>query len=260
MSSKKYPVEKTTIDKIKNLFAYRRLSDLLRTSGLNKDKEFITDLINVQYQIYMLDGYLESQWDLDKKELGKFWEAIYASLDSMGYKKKEIARMVSEIDDYERIERNCRKDKWPTKVSLKEFYVTKSCDVRLIRHLIYLAHPDLQKMFKESAWEYFDIITEINDDIADVEEDINTFNGNRFLISILRKGADKTYKQYHDYLVSISGKAKEYFNERGDRGKNRQLAKWVNDRSIETLKLLDSRIHSKSIDKLSASLLLPYMK
>ncbi len=233
---------------------------MLKVSGLDQNKDFVADIINVQYQIYMLDAYLESQWELSKKELDVLWEGIVISLQAMGSRNKQISKMTEEIEEYESIERNCRKNKWPTKVALKKFYLTKSCDVRLIRHLIYKAHPDLGQLWKENAWKYYDIITEINDDIADVQEDVNTFNGNRFLISILRKGSDKTFTQYTKYINDVTTEANEYFTDKMDRGKNKQLAAWTIDRSLQTLKLLDTQIKSKVMDKLSGSLLLAQMK
>jgi hypothetical protein len=253
-------VDKGTIDKIKKLFAYRKLTDLLKISGLDQDKEFVASIINVQYQIYRLDAYLESQWELDRKVIKSLWRAIFVSLESMGYKKKQIEKMVGQIGDYEKIERNCRKDEWPTSVSLKKFYLTKSCDVRLIRHLIYKAHPDLKELFKENAWEYFDIITEINDDISDVLEDIHTYNGNRFLIAILRKGADQAVKKYKDYLSALTTQANEYLTPKIQKGKYKQLAGWMNDRSLQTLKLLDHYVQPKNLSRLSESLLLQHMK
>ena len=260
MVSKKYKVEKATIDKVKKLFVYRKLSNLLKASGLDQNKEFSADIINVQYQIYMLDGYLESQWELNKKDIKVLWEAIYLSLEEMGYGKKEISSMVEEIREYERIERNCRKDKWPTKVCMEDFYTTKSCDVRLIRHLIYKAHPELINLWKEKAWRFYDIITEIHDDVEDLHEDVNTFNGNRFLISILRKGIEKTYKEYSSYLSEITKEAEEYFTGKADRGQNKQLAAWTTDRSLQTLKLLDAQVSSKKLEYLSTSLLLTHMR
>ena len=260
MATRKNPVKKATIEKISMLFTYRRLTDLLKAAGLDKNKKFVNDLIHVQFQIYMLDAYLESQWELNKKEIKVLWRAIRDSLSAMGYSDKKIDKMVREIEDYERIEQDCRDNTWPTKVSMKKFYTTKSCDVRLIRHLIYKAEPRLEEMWKESSWKYYDIITEINDDVADVQEDINTFNGNRFLISILRKGTDKTRKQYMQYLTKITSDAAEYFSERMDRGKNKQLAAWIGARSRETAKLLETQTDPKMLDRLSDSLLLTQMK
>ncbi|MDQ3016221.1 MAG: hypothetical protein M3R25_05820 [Bacteroidota bacterium] len=260
MTTRKNPVKKTTIDKINTLFTYRRITDLLNASGLNQDKNFVGQLIDVQFQIYMLDAYLESQWALDKGEIKSLWKPIRASLTAMGYSKKKVDALVEEIVNYEGIERNCRKNRWPTKESMKKFYVTKSCDVRLIRHLIYQAHPALNDLYKEKSWMYYDIITEINDDVADVQEDINSFNGNRFLISILRKGTDKTRKEYMAYLTGITAKAADYFSARMDRGKNKQLASWIVARSRETAKLLETQTNPKMLDKLSSSLLLVEMK
>src|SRR6185503_16792420 len=143
MTSHKYPVEQATKEKIRKLFAYRRIADLLNESGLKEDEVFVNHLIDVQYQIYMLDAYLESRWELNKHELEVYWEAIRISLEHAGYKKKQISALITEIEKYQDIEKNCRKDKWPTKVSMKKFYTSKSCDVRLIRHMIYEADPEL---------------------------------------------------------------------------------------------------------------------
>lgn len=259
MTTKKYPAEEATKEKIKELFAYRRLTDLLSLSNMAKDVNFTNQLINVQYQIYMLDGYLESQWDIRKKDLTGYWDAIKESLRQMGYKKKQIASFVTEIEEYQQIEMDCRKDHWPTRVSFKNFYTTKSCDVRLIRHLIYLSHQDLENLWKEKAWWYYDLITEIHDDIEDIEEDIQTYNGNRFLISILRKGAEKTRHDYEQYLRNITEKARAYFEPKMQKGKNKQLAAWTESRSKETIRLLHDKLSSNVMDQLSGALLLGYM-
>lgn len=259
MTTHKYPVEEATKEKIRELFAYRRLSDLLSLSNMAKDVKFAQHLIDVQYQIYMLDGYLESQWEIHKKDLREYWDAINSSLHQMGYKKKQISSLVTEIEEYQRIERDCRKDKWPTSVSFKKFYTTKSCDVRLIRHLIYQSHHDLENLWKEKSWVYYDLITEINDDIADLEEDIRTYNGNRFLISILRKGAEKTRNDYEQYLRNLTEKSSVYFEGKLHKGKNKQLAIWTESRSKETIRLLHAKFNSKVMDQLSEALLLGHM-
>lgn len=259
MTSKKYKVEINTKEKIKELFDYRKLTDLLNLSNMAKDKQFAQQLIDVQYQIYMLDGFLESQWEIHKKDLTAYWDAIEESLRQMGFKKKQISSLVDEIKDYQQIERNCRKDIWPTSVTIKKFYTTKSCDVRLIRHLIYKSHSDLEHLWKEKAWWYYDLITEIHDDVEDLEEDIHTYNGNRFLISILRKGAEKTRADYERYLIDITTKARIYFEGKLDKGKTKQLAEWTEARSKETIKLLNAKINSKIMDQMSQSLLLVHM-
>jgi hypothetical protein len=260
MASKKYPVEKETLGKIKTLFEYRRLTDLLTITGLNKNKTFVGNLIDVQYQIYMLDSYLESQWALDNEEIKKLWTGITGALQKMDLTHKEIKDLTEEIREYQRIEKNCRKQKWPTRESMESFYTTKSCDVRLIRHLIYRAHPEAGKIWKEKAWKYFDIITEINDDVADVSEDINTFNGNRYLIAMLRKGSTKTVKQYMRYLATITEEAASYFETRMERGQNSQLASWTGERSKATALLLSDVNHTQLNNELGSSQVLAKMK
>ena len=195
MVKSKYGNDTALRKKIDELFEYRKITELLRLGLLDKNKKFVSHLIDIQTQIYMLDAYLESNWELDKEKLATYWSAIQTSLESLGYEKDQHDKLLSEIRQYEKIERRCRKDKWPTDVPFKEFYTTKSCDVRLMRHLIYEAAPSLKDTWKESVWTYYDLVTEVNDDIHDMEEDVTTYNGNRFLISILRKGLKKNAEQ-----------------------------------------------------------------
>jgi len=260
MPKQKYAGEPEIRHKIEELFSYRKLIGLLQQGGLDKDKVFYANLIDIQYQIYLLDAYLEGQWDLDKSTLTTCWDKIKASLSKLNYSASQVEDLLRELRDYERIERLCRKGIWPTKVSFKKFYTTKSCDVRLIRHLIYAAHPELNLIWKEKAWAYYDLITEINDDIADLLEDMNTFNGNRFLISLLRKGSFKTEKQYRAYLEKVTSNATSYFKKHKRLGSNDQLFSWTMNRSKETLDLLDKTIYDNDPSLFSQSLLLAQMK
>lgn len=260
MAKSKYSGDQEIRHKIDELFSYRKLSDLLRKSGLDKDIAFTRHLTDIQYQIYLLDAYLEGEWALDQEKLNACWGAIKGALGSLGYSPDQVMKLLHEIRDYERIERNCRKGKWPTKVSFKKFYTTKSCDVRLIRHLIYDARPELNKIWKENAWVYYDRITEINDDIADVREDLLTYNGNRFLISCLRKGNLKTATKYRAYLEKVSLKAKKYFSDHAKEGENGQLASWTIARSKETLELLEMTSADDEISLFATSLILGKMK
>lgn len=259
MTKKKYSGEKEIRDKIQLLFSYRKLTSLLQLSRLDKNKEFKDHLFDIQYQIYLLDAYLEGEWLLDKSKLKSCWISIQESLAKLQYSDQQIEDLLQEIKIYERIERNCRKGKWPTDVSFKKFYTTKSCDVRLIRHLIYDASPDLGNIWKENAWVYYDLITEINDDVDDVAEDLTTFNGNRYLISILRKGNLKTEKQYRTFLENVTSKAKSYFKKHRGVGENAQLWEWTRSRSTETLELLDTFNRESDPSSFTKSLLLEKM-
>jgi hypothetical protein len=227
---------------------------------LNKDVSFRNKLTDLQYRIYLLDAYLEGQWELDPVQLKTYWKAISESLSAFQYSPKQIKSQLAEIRLYEHIESNTRVNKWPTKVSFKEFYTTKSCDVRLLRHLIYRSHPALNDVWDENAWTYYDLITEINDDIADVTEDLPTYNGNRFLISILRKGEKKTAEQYRRYLEKVTSKAHVYFKKHNRVGENMQLLDWTLSRSVETIKLLDTTLSFNNPDNYLSSLMLAKMK
>jgi len=257
---KKYSGEPAIKEKIQLLFAYRKLTDLMQKTKLNKDVGYKNQLTNLQYRIYLLDAYLEGQWDLDPEVLKAYWQQIIEGLSVFNYSPKQIKSLLAEIRIYEHIETNARQNKWPTKVSFKEFYTTKSCDVRLIRHLIYEAHPELNEVWPEQAWVYYDLITEINDDIADVTEDLLTYNGNRFLISILRKGEKKTAEQYRSYLEKVTSKAHAYFKKHSGVGENMQLLDWTLSRSVETIQLLDTTLASNNPDVYLTSLLLAKMK
>jgi hypothetical protein len=247
-------------NKISQLFDYRKIDDLLRLGQLDQNKRFIDQLYQIQIQIYRLDAYLESQWELTQDELNHYWQAIQSALDALGNAAKSNDRQLRDIRRYERIERRCRKDEWPTGVSFKKFYSTKSCDVQLIRHLIYKAAPSLKNIWKENSWTYYDLITEINDDISDVEEDLQTYNGNRFLISILRKGTLQTEKAYRNFIIKSSRKADQYFKKHPSQEQHHELHEWTILRSQETINLLEKTMQQVDLEHLANALILPYMK
>jgi hypothetical protein len=107
---------------------------------------------------------------------------------------------------------------------------------------------------------YYDRITEVNDDIADLVEDLKTFNGNRFLISILRKGIRKTVKQYQTFLLEVTAEANAYFKSHLHKGQNKQLHDWTLIRSTETKELLTRMMETTDPALYETSLLLKTMK
>ena len=260
MAKQKYAGEEEIRFKIKELFAYRKLTDLMRIAKLDKDRAFVAHLTEIQFRIYLLDAYLESDWILDPERLNDHWAQIETALRQLVPAPEKLNPLLEEIHEYERIELNCRRNKWPTRERFKKFYTTKSCDVRLIRHLIYRAHPALESIWKEKAWASYDLITEINDDIADLFEDLGTYNGNRFLISILRKGADKAGDRYKAQLASISARAEKYFCKHGQTGEHDKLYEWTMTRAIETEELLVTALAQSDHTLLTSSLILSKMK
>lgn len=260
MVNHKYADEAEIRDKIEILFSFRKLTSLLGISGLDADKAFTSGLHDLQYSIYLLDAYLESTWDIQPEPLTERWEQIYDAMARLGYGPKEARRMLKEIRQYERIELNCRKKRWPTREPFKKFYRIKSCDVRLIRQLIYLAAPILSADWKPEAWKYYDMITEVNDDIADVTEDLNTFNGNRFLIGVLRKGLPKTADRYANKLKQIQAGAKRYFVKHSEYGKHAQLKEWTSISYRETLTLITDLQQKKDHSIFTTSWMLQKME
>lgn len=260
MVQQKYSGEDEIRKKINELFDYRKLTDLLVQTQLHDNVDFVNRLTELQYRIYLLDAYLESQWSLDATALQSHWNGIYDALATFDVDAKEIRKLLKEIRIYEHIEINCRKQKWPTRVAFKTFYTTKSCDVRLIRKLIYRVHPELDETMRQSAWAWYDLITEVNDDIADLQEDLRTYNGNRFLISVIRKGFNKTAKRYRQQIESITKRATIYFKKHKDVGAHQTLYEWTLLRSAETLALLDNTQKQSDHSIFTQSLMLEKMK
>jgi hypothetical protein len=256
----KYADDLEIRDKIQTLFAQRQLLQLLEVSGLDTDSVFLTKLYEIQYSIYLLDAYLESTWELDPEILRTKWDGIYLAMQSIGYDRKTCHRLLKEIRQYEKIELNCRKNRWPSKAPFKRFYRIKSCDVRLIRYMIYEAAPILHSDWKLSAWTYYDMLTEITDDITDIQEDICTFNGNRFLISILRKGIRKTIQFYERKLARLQLKAERYFQKTQDKGHHEELSIWTQEAAAESFGRLKAFQAESNTIGLSSAWLLSKMK
>ncbi len=225
--------------KIDDLFAYRRLTDVFRQSGIGEGDPLIENLKNLQFRIYKLDAYLESNWYLEEASLDTLWADIRSALLPFGIERdKEQKSVLREIVQYEHIEKKCRSGKWPTAVSFDTFYRTKSCDVRLIRQLVYNGKPDLKALYPLKAWVCYDLVTEVNDDISDLYEDLPTWNANRFLISILRKGHLKTDKAYQHFLAQVAYRTQTYFEKGYSKGQQSQLFEWTVERLLETQHLL----------------------
>ncbi len=260
MAFLKYADDAAIRVKITELFEYRKLTALLHMSGLDADPVFVGQLHDLQFQIYQLDAYLESQWILDPKILALRWASMHDALSVFYPSKKKQEKLFREIRVYEAIEKGMRKDCWPTRVSFKKFYTTKSCDVRLIRMLIYAAAPSLKKSWPVNAWVYYDRITEINDDICDVPEDLLTYNGNRFLISILRKSISRSHQLYNRYLQKVTRAAQRYFSKAGKHPNTEQLYVWTMTRADETEALLRARMTEIEPEIYAQSVLLEHMQ
>ena len=237
--------------KIKELFKYRKLPFLLNTLK-SKDKAFLKkQLVTIQKTIYNLDYYLESNWKIKDKKLAKLWEKINNSIYDAGFNSNEVEKLTTHIKKYQLHELQLRDNKLPTRLKMEYFYYYKSCDVRLMREIIYAFNPQLPQELPISDWRLYDLVTEINDDIEDVFEDQYTINGNYFLISVKEFGLDETSKTFSDFLNNLLGKSIQKFS-RSKKSNKLRIHFYTIKRIEETIKLLEKnveKIRSKGLNK-----------
>ena len=238
------------IKKIEELFRYRKLPILLETLDKKRRKKVNNNLITVQNAIYNLDNYLESKWILKAKKIDGYWTEINNSLQAFHIENNDLEDLTGHIKRYQLHETQLRENKLPTRLNPEYYYYYKSCDVRLLRRLLYKENPEIQKKWPATDWRYYDLITEINDDIEDYNEDQSTINGNAFLISIYQYGLENTHKKFLKLMREIQNKLIERFALIEDENRL-QIYMWTTERIIETRFLLDKTVKKLSNKKLN---------
>ena len=235
-------------NKIIQLFEYRQLPQLIVFGGQKWDESYYEKLINLQFHIYKLDHELETNWEVDQSIIQDRWTKIYEALLELNIPQKWHDTYCRHIYKYQKHELDIRNLKLPTRLSMEYFYFYKSCDVKLLRKIIYKNNPLLSKQIKESEWRLFDLVTEINDDVEDMQEDVTTINGNRFLISLKEHGKSKTQDVFKTFLEQIALR-----NEKQVLSFDTiDLNEWTSVQVTETLALLDTQV--SLFDELDASL------
>ena len=231
-------MDKELRHKIIELFEYRELPKLIAYGGQPWDKQFYEDLIQLQYDIYKLDHELETNWDVDMSIIDARWKAIHKDLGVLGVSPSDYDTYSNHIYKYQKHELGIRDGKLPTRLSMEYFYFYKSCDVKLLRKLIYDRNPQLAKAIKTSEWRTFDLVTEINDDVVDLQEDTTTINGNRFLISLLQLGKEETVQIFNDFLdeMDVRNKALDVKSIEGV-----EFVDWTDTQIRETKELVVSQ-------------------
>jgi len=235
--------------KIRTLFKYRKLPYLLSYLDKKDARRLKSDLITLQVAIYELDHYLETNWKLSNNKLKSYWKGIYRALGNIGIDLNVAFEMTNHIRRYQRHEEQLRDGMMPTLINKEFYYYYKSCDVRLMREIIYKINPSITKDCTLEDWRYFDIITEINDDIEDVFEDQKTINGNMFLIQVIEDGLGITIKDFERFISEILTKE----NARhlaSDSNSSKKLNKATIKEANQTLRLLHAnakKLERKSI-------------
>lgn len=191
--------------KIKTLFAYRDFDHLYELGGIHgTEKDRLEDnLIRLQQDIYFLDEYLESNWELDSEELKLYWNHIHQSLSNLGVASNDYDDYSAHIYKYQHHEMQLRTKKDLLRLSMEYFYFYKSCDVKLLRRLIYNHAPRINRYYTLADWRCFDLITEVNDDVEDLIEDMQTINGNRLQLMINKHGVDRAKKEFTVFMDQI---------------------------------------------------------
>ena len=191
--------------KIRTLFAYRDFDHLYELGGLsNAKKDRLEDnLIRLQQDIYFLDEYLESNWELDQEELKLYWNHIHQSLSNLGVASSDYDLYSAHIYKYQQHEMQLRTKEDLLRLSMEYFYFYKSCDVKLLRRIIYNHAPKISKYYSLSDWRCFDLITEVNDDVEDLVEDMQTINGNRLQLVINKEGIETAKREFIEFMNQI---------------------------------------------------------
>lgn len=123
-----------------------------------------------------------------------------------------------------------------------------------MRKLIFRAFPGLRAYYKLSDWKFYDLITELHDDIEDVFEDMEGFNGNRYLLTVLTDGKREAEQQFGAFLQQIREESQHHFE--GATGKHKEfLANWTSRRANQTERLLKRRTGQKKMSTLATSTL-----
>ena len=189
--------------KVLDLFQFRKIDWLFTQSGFAKDSGYFRQLMEIQARIYDLDHYLETNWIVMPARLNTYWDRIEEGLQSFGISELEIPDLLSDIKQYQSQELFTRSGGDPVQVPIADFYHFKTCDVRLMRRLLYRGDPRLNRIMPEAVWGYYDWITEVHDDLSDVVEDRHTHNVNRYLASLESLGPRRTLEQYVSYLRQV---------------------------------------------------------
>ena len=215
-------------EKIEDLFALRRLPELLNHCDSKHEASIEEQLIALQKSIYDLDLLLETSWKISHTDLSKKWQNIFSDLRAFGLSNSQMDDYTSAIKRYQKHELQLRQGKLPIEYTLEYYYYYKSCDVKLLRRLLYEHTPQLEKLYPQSEWRIFDLITEIYDDVEDVFEDMETINGNAFMLNINSRGLKATVDLYQDFINELEFRLEERLGKAKAEGK-KQIYNWTKE-------------------------------
>lgn len=246
--------ETELLTKIYDLFEYRLFPDLLTRAGIDdaESRTYLGSLARLQSAIYHLDAHLEANWNTSPGTLAWHWQRITECLSSMGVDPARAGEYLNHIRKYEKHELELRQGKSPLRFDTEYFYFYKSCDVKLLRRLIYEQYQLAPSSGTLADWRYYDLVTEVNDDVEDLFEDLTFINGNLFLISLIIRGKRETGDTFVKFLAEVEKKSAERAKSAGHYY-NEVIMPLTVRRLSETRDLIESRIKEISQKQLSES-------
>lgn len=244
-------------NKINDLFEYRKIPELIKLGKIQNGDRLYQSLVDLQIAIYDLDCYLESNWIIKKSKLNTFWKLIYRTMNDCGVDKKDHKKYGAHLEQYQKRELDLRENKLPLNGSMEFFYYYKSCDVRLMRQIIYDQSTSKSQPYSLADWRYFDLITEVNDDAEDIFEDLETINGNAILISFWKEGKTVCKKRILNFIQDIQSKNQIRFEKYPERYK--QMYHWTNEQIKFTKKLFEKNHKSFNAELVSNSKLVQHL-
>lgn len=236
--------------KIDLLFDYRKFPILYQLTEANAQEidDFNEDLVALQSSIYHLDAYLEGNYEIAEEELDKYWASIHNELVNCGVDREDVHYYCRHIYKYQKHELGLRSGASPLRFSMEYFYFYKSCDVKLLRRLLMDRFPKLRRYFTEGDWRYFDLVTEVNDDVEDIYEDLDTINGNLFFLMIERDGIKVADQKFSNFVDLVGTKAKRKYDGMDDFGS--QIYEWTQEEVVATQKLIADRVKNVNVEKI----------
>ncbi len=238
--------------KIIALFEYRLFPELMALDDQMNERaksDFWEKLIALQTAIYHLDAHLEANWEVKTEVLAFHWQNISRELENLNILKGNHHLYLNHIHKYEKHELDLRQNLLPLRFDMEYFYFYKSCDVKLLRRLIYEKMKIKDVAGSLADWRYYDLITEVNDDVEDIYEDLQFINGNRMLIAIHIEGREKARHDFLTFVLKIKEKAHSRYKASNKSRMNKVIYDITNQRIEETIALMEKNIREiKDID------------
>jgi len=248
--------------KIIALFEYRLFPELLALAqdfSEESKADLWEKLISLQTSIYHLDAHLEANWNTKDETLAFHWQNIGQELLRLEIPTENHHLYLNHIRKYEKHELELRQDRSPLRFAMEYFYFYKSCDVKLLRRLIYekLKLKDIVGTLAD--WRYYDLITEVNDDVEDVFEDLQFINGNRMLLSIFNKGKDKTRQEFLTFIQQIKEKSTLKYKSSSKSKMHKVIYDITEQRIKETILLLEKNISAITENELAEAKIIQFL-